>query len=70
MSSHDLCFKAKIRKHVYPCKPQFYFIKVGCKGCHLHGHVSLMPRPLAPESEALPLGHRASPVLVSDAINA
>ena len=25
-------FKSKIRKNVYPCKPQFYYIKVGCKG--------------------------------------
>ena len=25
-------FGAKIRKNVYPCKPQFYYIKVGCKG--------------------------------------
>ena len=23
---------SKIRKKVYPCKPQFYYIKVGCKG--------------------------------------
>ena len=22
----------KIRKNVYPCKPQFYYIKKGCKG--------------------------------------
>ena len=29
---HNLCFRAKIRKNVYPCKPQFYYIKVGCKG--------------------------------------
>ena len=32
MSTHNLCFRAKIRKNVYPCKPQFYCIKVGCKG--------------------------------------
>ena len=32
MSTHNLCFGAKIRKKVYPCKPQFYYIKVGCKG--------------------------------------
>ena len=31
-STHNLCFRAKIRKNVYPCKPQFYYIKVGCKG--------------------------------------
>ena len=24
-------FRAKIRKNVYPCKPQFYYIRVGCK---------------------------------------
>ena len=32
MSTHNLCFGAKIRKNVYPCKPQFYYTKVGCKG--------------------------------------
>ena len=33
MSTHDLCFKAKIRKkNVYPCKPQLYYKKVGSKG--------------------------------------
>ena len=31
-STHNLCFGAKIRKNVYPCKPQFYYIKVECKG--------------------------------------
>ena len=31
-STHNLCFRAKIRKNVYPCKHQFYYIKVGCKG--------------------------------------
>ena len=31
-STHDLCFRAIIRQNVYPCKPQFYYIKVGCKG--------------------------------------
>ena len=29
---HNLCFEAKIRKIVYTCKPQFYYIKVGCNG--------------------------------------
>ena len=28
----NLCFREKIRKNVYPCKPQFYYIKVGCNG--------------------------------------
>ena len=33
MSTHNLCFGAKIiKKKVYPGKPQFYYIKVGCKG--------------------------------------
>ena len=31
-STHNQCFGAKIRKIVYLCKPQFYYIKVGCKG--------------------------------------
>ena len=30
----NLCFRAKIRKNLYPCKPQFYYIKVGCKGVY------------------------------------
>ena len=34
-STHDLCFRAKIRKNVYPCKPQFYYIKAGCKGVYI-----------------------------------
>ena len=35
-STHDLCFMAKIRKNnVYPCKPQFYYIKVRCKGVYI-----------------------------------
>ena len=41
-STHNLCFEAKIRKNVYPCKPQFYFIIVGCKGSSLHGLVFMM----------------------------
>ena len=32
MSTHNLCFRAKIRKNVYPYTPQFHYIKVGCKG--------------------------------------
>ena len=31
MSTHNLCFGAKIRT----CKPQFYYIKVGFKGVHI-----------------------------------
>ena len=32
MSTHNLCLRAKIKKTVYPCKRQFYCIKVGYKG--------------------------------------
>ena len=32
MSTHNLCFRAKIRKNVYPCTPKFYYTKVGSKG--------------------------------------
>ena len=34
-STHNLCFRAKVRKNVYPCKPQFYYIKVGCQGVYI-----------------------------------
>ena len=30
--THDLCFGAKVKTNVYPCKPKFYYIKVGCMG--------------------------------------
>ena len=42
MSTHDLYFRAKKRKNVYPCKPQLYSIKVGCKVYKLQGRVILM----------------------------
>ena len=30
---HNLCFLSRNKKNnVYPCKPQFYYIKVGFKG--------------------------------------
>ena len=34
-STNDLCFRTKIRKNVYPCKPQFYYIKVWCKRVYI-----------------------------------
>ena len=34
MSTHNLCFRAEIRKNVYPCTPQFYYIKVWCLGVY------------------------------------
>ena len=44
MDTHNLCFRAKIRNYVYPCKPQFYYIciKVGSKGYKFHGRVCMM----------------------------
>ena len=42
MSTHDLCCSAKIRKNVYPFKPQFDCIKVGYKGYKLLGCVIMM----------------------------
>ena len=40
MSTHNLCFGAKIRKNnVYPCKHQFHYIKVGFKGSKLYRYV-------------------------------
>ena len=35
MSTYNLCFRAKIRKNVYPCTPQFYYIKAGCKEVYI-----------------------------------
>ena len=33
MSTHNLCFEAKNKKNqVYPCIPQFCYIKMGYKG--------------------------------------
>ena len=43
----NLCFSAKIRKNVNPCKPQFYYMKVGCKG------VEIYPDGLPPSGKAL-----------------
>ena len=34
-STHNLCFRAKIRKNVYPCRLHFYYIKVGFKGVNI-----------------------------------
>ena len=32
-STYNLCFLSKNKKtNVYPCKPQFYYIKLGFKG--------------------------------------
>ena len=42
MSTHNLCFRAKQEKIVYPCKLQFYYIKVGVRGSTFQGLVSMM----------------------------
>ena len=34
-STHNLCFEQKLENNVYPCKPQFYYIKVGFKGVNI-----------------------------------
>ena len=34
-STDDLGFRAKIRDNVYPCKPQFYYIIMGCEGVQI-----------------------------------
>ena len=34
MSTHNGCFGSKVRKKVYPCKPQFWYIKVGYEGVY------------------------------------
>ena len=33
--TNNLCFRAKVRKNVYPCYPQFYYIKVGYKWVYI-----------------------------------
>ena len=35
MSTYNLCLRAKKRKTLYPYKPQFYYIEVGCKGVYI-----------------------------------
>ena len=42
MSTHNLCFVAKIRKIGIPLYPSFAILKWGLRGYILHGHVFLM----------------------------
>ena len=50
-STHNLCFffSRNKKNNVYPCKPQFYYIKVGFKGvktiwaCFRDGYYCMMP---------------------------
>ena len=44
MSINNLFFSKNEKNIVYPCKPQFYFIKVGLKGVKLYWHVFLMQK--------------------------
>ena len=42
-STHDLCFRAKIRKKVYtPVNPSFTILKWGVRGSSLQGLVFVM----------------------------
>ena len=50
-STHKLCFGAKTRKIVYPCKPQFYYmyIKVEYKWVYIiNGQVFLLEVQIKP----------------------
>ena len=43
MSTHNLCFRAKIReKNGYPCAHSFTIQKLGVRGYSLHGLVFVM----------------------------
>ena len=42
MSTHNLCFRAKIRKKCIPCKLSFTVLKWGVRGYTLHGLVIMM----------------------------
>ena len=46
MSTHDLCFRAKIRKMNTPVNPSFTILKWGVRGSSLHGLISMMKRAL------------------------
>ena len=41
---HSLFLSSNKKNNVYPCKPLFYFIKVGFKGSKLYRHVFVMRR--------------------------
>ena len=43
-STLNLCFEQNKKNNVYPCKPKFYYIKVGFKGggSKLYGRVFVM----------------------------
>ena len=41
-STHNLFFRAKNRKKVYPLHPSFTIYKCGVRGSSLHGHVCMV----------------------------
>ena len=53
------------KNNVYPCKPQFYYIKVGFEGSKLYSHVfvmsliSLMPRAMYCVREIKSMSYRS-----------
>ena len=44
---HSMFLSRNKKNDVYPCKPQFYYIKVGFKGSKLYGHVFVMAAALS-----------------------
>ena len=44
----SMCLSKNKKNNGYPCKPQFYYIKVGIKGAKLYRHVFVMTH-LLPE---------------------
>ena len=42
LSTHNLCFRAKIRKKYTLVNPSFNIQKWGVRGSTIHGHVSMM----------------------------
>ena len=43
-----------MKNNVYPCEPQFYYIKVGFKGSKLYRHVFVMRARLLKQTEEGP----------------
>ena len=42
MKNFHIFLEQKYENNVYPCKPQFYYIKWGVRGSKLHGHAIMM----------------------------
>ena len=42
MSTHNLCFRARIKKMYTPVHPSFTIYKWGVRRCTFHGHVCMM----------------------------